>query len=241
MRDGSTGADLFRIRLNKTTTGLALSTFIDGVYTTVLGFAGVYTITEPIRVRSVVNLDSRTATIHVKVGAQAELERVTVPLSASSTTWSQMAFSASNNASDWGPSDHVRFGELSLRIPNTLTYAAWRASHPGLDPSTTPAARDADNDGWDDELEFAFASSPVSPSSIPHPLEVRAGASSAEIVVDLARDSLEVPLVLEHSVDLMDWTTLGPTMLHGQPGARVVVPRPGTAAPAWFVRIRRSQ
>jgi hypothetical protein len=42
LRDGEAGTDLFRIRLNKTTGGLAISTYVDSTYTTVRSFGGQY-------------------------------------------------------------------------------------------------------------------------------------------------------------------------------------------------------
>jgi hypothetical protein len=43
---------------------------------------------------------------------------------------------------------------------------------------------------------------------------------------------------IEHSTDLIDWTTIPPSRVHGTLGAQLEIPLPSGDAPRWFSRVR---
>ncbi len=60
-KDSSQGSDLFRIRLNKTSGGLVVSTFFDSTYTVVHTFYSCDSLSCPLKVISVVDLYAKSA------------------------------------------------------------------------------------------------------------------------------------------------------------------------------------
>jgi endo-1,4-beta-xylanase len=239
LRDGEAGTDLFRIRLNKTTGGLAISTYVDSTYTTVRSFGGQYQLAGPVVVRSVIDLDLGAAEVFVKVGDEAKTGPVHVALSSVAATWDQMSFTAVNNSTDWGNTDEVLIDDLVLRKVGLDHFGRWRERTDWQGFLETGEDDDPDGDGLVNLYEYALGGNPVvadNPGTRRPTLRWNGGQPVIEFTP--ARDGLDTRYYLEHSLDLVDWTGIPSTPVQGEGGVLQQLPLPSGEEPRWFTRLR---
>jgi hypothetical protein len=224
----SGGADVFRVRVNKTATALAVSSFIDGTYTTIKNYTGSSTLAFPLKIRSVIDLDAHTANVYLTEGANPELPGVAVTLSTSATTWSNVGVSIVNNTLDWGASDSVGIDYLKIRKLNLDSYALWRGRTSWQGQTLTAEADDPDGDGICNFMEFALGGNPLvndQQAIAPHVVSID---GVPNLVLTLGVDSVDLNYQVQFSTNLQSWTTIPPVTLHGQAGTTFQVPIPNT-------------
>jgi len=238
LRDSSAGKELFAIRLNKTSGGLALSSYIDGVYTQLHLFSGMTRLTSAVRIRSVADLDAGTAAVYLTQGAGAEEFKGTVALGSLAANLDRLQFFAVNNSTNWGPTDRLEIEEITFRKRDPETYSAWRDGIDWQGAALTGEWDDADGDSLVNALERALGGNPVSADAASVAPRIVQLPDGPAIECTLGIDSLDALIQAEFSTDLADWTSIPPVRLHGAPGSTVVAPLPGPgSAGRIFTRI----
>jgi hypothetical protein len=238
-REGASNSDIFFIRLNKTGSGVVVSTYIDGNYTTIdtLG-GGVYSTTDPVRVRAEVDLDAGTADVYTTVGAASENFKATVNLTTNDVVWDVMVYKTVNNSTDWGASDYVKIDDLKVRKLDLDNYTLFEDSFDWQGETATADSDDPDGDGMDNFTEYALGGDPIvadAATILPKIIE-SGGAAYAEM--KLGVDSIDLQYTLEHCSDITanDWTSIPSTDVHGISGETVQVELPDL--PTCFSRLK---
>lgn len=224
LRDSASAADLFRIRLNKTASGLAVNTFYDNTYTAISNFTGQYILAEPIRMRSVLDLDARTADIYLTVGAGPEFFKQQLPLATNAPNpWDKLSFVAVNNKTDWGLGDTVIVDYIRLRKVDIERYSDWATNTIWGGYTERAEDDDPENDGLPNMIEYALGGNPSLDDAAtlgPTLLSTTLGPAYAFV---LGRDTLDLPVRVEHSSDLFSWNQIAPTLINGQPGDSIQI------------------
>lgn len=239
LKDSAAATDIFRVRLNKTTAGLAISTYIGTTYTTIKNFPGLTTLATPVKVRAVVDLDAHTADVFLTEGSNPELPKVTVPLSTTATTWDQMSFAASNNSADWGPSDSVEIADLTVRKLDLDSFQLWQRRVDWQGGNLAAGNDDPDQDGVRNFLEYALGKNPLAPDGDGGLPRVEMNGGLPGLAFTLGVDSADLEYWVQHSIDLIDWTSIPATRVHGPAGQAVWIPIP--SAPKSFSRLSVNQ
>ena len=241
-RDTQATVDVFRIRLTKTTSGLAVNTFIDNVYTAISNFTGQYVLPATVKLRSVVDLNTRTAAVYMTVGTEPEIFKMNIPLSALATNqWDRLSFLAVNNATDWGTGDSVVIDYLRVRKVNRDFYQDWVARTDWQAYSQQGADEDPDGDGVANQFEYALGGNPVLSDARAVVPRLVLGSSGPRCEFVLGVDSLDLGYWLEQSGSLGEWNQLPTLVVHGQPGDAVSIPLSEPPAGSYFLRLRVGQ
>ncbi len=243
LNDSANGGDLFRVRINKTGAGLALNTFFDSgagnAYTGLHTFNSIYELTDPLKVRVVVDLDDNTADIYMTEGMGAETLEGQVALR-SDAVWDQLSFVAVNNSTDWGVSDVVEMDYLKITKLEVDNYDLWETRTNWGGETLTARTDDPDGDQLVNLLEFALGGDPVVDDAITL-LPIVVGTATPQLQFTLGVDSTELNFRLQHSEDLSDWSTLPETVVHGESGETVQVPLLQGAFDTLFSRLAVSE
>jgi hypothetical protein len=201
-----------------------VSTYIDSNYTALHSFTGHFALSEPVKIRSVVDLDAKRANVYMTIGSAAEFLAGQVDLSESGTNWDSMIYAAQNNQTDWGASDFAIIDYLKVRKLAVDRYHLWVNRLDWSGETSQAAKDDPDNDGIANFLEYALGGNPLSTdevSLLPNLVDFN-GAKHYEFT--LAVDSIDLKYTLKHSTDLIDWDSLSPTFIHGQVGQVIRIP-----------------
>ena len=224
MRDSAADTEIFMVRINKTGGGLAVSTYIDSTYTLLHTFTDQFALSEPAKIRSVVDLDADTADVYLTIGSAAEFFAGQVNLGASGTNWDSMIYAGQNNQTDWGASDFATIDYLKVRKLEADRYYLWVDRLDWSGETLQSAMDDPDKDGITNFMEYAFGGNPLSTdgvSLLPKLVDFN-GAKYYELT--LAVDSIDLKYTLKHSTDLVDWDSLSPTFIHGQVDEVIRIP-----------------
>lgn len=240
LRDSAANADLFRVRLNKTAAGLAVSTFIDNTYTTIKNFTGLFALSAPLKIRSVIDLDGGTADVFLTEGQGAELPKVTVNLSGTASTWTQISYTAVNNTVDWGPSDAVSIDYLRIQKLRPDNFALWSHSRDWQGEMASGRNEDPDGDGLSNFMEFVLGGNPISADAAQIAPHLASSGNTPAMQFTLGADSVDVSYLVEFSENLSDWTTIPPLVVHGEAGANITVPLPVGTRSKCFLRVSAS-
>jgi GH35 family endo-1,4-beta-xylanase len=238
-KDSSQGSDLFRIRLNKTGIGLTVNTFFDSTYTVFHTFDSVYTLTDPLKLRAVIDLDSNSSDIYMALGAGAEslLGQIAIPPDA---IWDQISFSAVNNSVDWGPNDVIKIDSMVIRKLQLDNYELWETRTNWLSETLTDEADDPDGDGIYNLMEYALGGDPILYDSVSILPKVSLLSGNPHLEFTLGVDSVDLRYFIQHSEDLIDWTSLPGTTVNGQIGDVVQIPLFDALYQMLFSRLRVS-
>ena len=238
-KDSSQGSDLFRIRLNKTASGLTVNTFFDSIYTVFHTFDSVYTLNDPLKLRAVIDLDASTSDIYMALGAGAEslLGQIAIPLGA---IWDQISFSAVNNSADWGPDDVIKIDSMVIRKLQLDNYGLWETRTNWLSETLTDEADDPDGDGIYNLMEYALGGDPIFDDSVSILPKVSLLTGNPHLEFTLGVDSVDLQYSIQHSEDLIDWTSLPGTTVNGQIGDVVQIPLFDALYQMLFSRLRVS-
>lgn len=236
-KDSSQGSDLFRIRLNKTGTGLTVNTFFDSTYTVFHTFDSVYTLTDPLKLRAVIDLDANASDIYMALGAGAEslLGQIAIP---SGAIWDQISFSAVNNSVDWGPNDVIKIDTIVIRKLQLDNYELWETRTNWLSETLTNEADDPDGDGIYNLLEYALGGDPILDDSASILPKVSLLSGNPHLEFTLGVDSVDLQYSIQHSEDLIDWTSVPSTKVNGQIGEVVQIPLFDALYQMLFSRLR---
>ena len=236
-KDSSQGSDLFRIRLNKTSAGLTVNTFFDSTYTVFHTFDSVYTLTDPLKLRAVIDLDANTADIYMALGAGAEslLGQIAIP---SGAIWDQLSFSAVNNSVDWGPDDVIKIDSMIIRKLQLDNYELWENRTNWLSETLTDEADDPDGDGIFNLMEYALGADPTTDDAISVLPKVIMLSGAPHLEMTLGVDSVDLQYSIQHSNDLIHWTTIPSTSVNGQIGDVVQIPLFNSLYQMLFSRLR---
>ena len=236
-KDSSQGSDLFRIRLNKTSAGLTVNTFFDSTYTVFHTFDSVYTLTDPLKLRAVIDLDANTADIYMALGAGAEslLGQIAIP---SGAIWDQLSFSAVNNSVDWGPDDVIKIDSMIIRKLQLDNYELWENRTNWLGETLTAEADDPDGDGIFNLMEYALGADPTTDDAISVLPKVIMLSGAPHLEMTLGVDSVDLQYSIQHSNDLIHWTTIPSTSVNGQIGDVVQIPLFNSLYQMLFSRLR---
>lgn len=238
-KDSSQGSDLFRIRLNKTGNGLTVNTFFDSTYTVFHTFDSVYTLTDPLKLRAVIDLDSNTSDIYMALGAGAESLLGQIAISPGAI-WDQISFSAVNNSVDWGPNDVIKIDSMVIRKLQLDNYELWETRTNWLSETLTDEADDPDGDGIYNLMEYALGGDPILDDSVSILPKVSLLSGNPHLEFTLGVDSVDLRYSIQHSEDLIDWTSLPGTTVNGQIGDVVQIPLFDTLYQMLFSRLRVS-
>ena len=238
-KDSSQGSDLFRIRLNKTGNGLTVNTFFDSNYTVFHTFDSVYTLTDPLKLRAVIDLDANTSDIYMALGAGAEslLGQIAIP---SGAIWDRISFSAVNNSVVWGPDDVIKIDSMVIRKLQLDNYDLWETRTNWLSETLTDEVDDPDGDGIYNLMEYALGGDPILDDSVSILPRVNLLTGNPHIEFTLGVDSVDLQYSIQHSEDLIDWTSLPSTTVNGQIGDVVQIPLFDTLYQTLFSRLRVS-
>lgn len=238
-KDSSQGSDLFRIRLNKTGNGLTVNTFFDSTYTVFHTFDSVYTLNDTLKLRAVIDLDANTSDIYMALGAGAEslLGQIAIP---SGAIWDRISFSAVNNSVDWGPDDVIKIDSMVIRKLQLDNYDLWETRTNWLSETLTDEADDPDGDGIYNLMEYALGGDPMLDDSVSILPKVSLLTGNPHLEFTLGVDSVDLQYSIQHSEDLIDWTSLPSTTVNGQIGDVVQIPLFDTLYQMLFSRLRVS-
>ena len=238
-KDSSQGNDLFRVRLNKVGNGLTVNTFFDSTYTLLHAFEGVYTLTDPLKLRAVIDLDANTSDIYMALGAGAEsfLGQIAIP---SSAIWDKISFSAVNNSTDWGPNDMIKIESIIIRKLELDNYVLWENRRDWLGETLTNETDDPDGDGIYNLMEYALGGDPTFNDSVSILPKVSLLSGNPHLEFTLGVDSVDLRYFIQHSEDLIDWTSLPGTTVNGQIGDVVQIPLFDALYQMLFSRLRVS-
>lgn len=116
MRDADTNSDLFLVRLQKQTGTLRLQTRIGSTNTNLENF-GADTLSEPLAVRAVANLDTGLLDVYWTLGAGPEQSSLGIAMAPGE--FDIVRLLANTNTDDWGPNDvvDVNYLTVSTNIP----------------------------------------------------------------------------------------------------------------------------
>lgn len=238
LKDSGANADLFRIRLNKTVGGLAVSTFIDGQYTAISNFTGVFTLPAPLRLRSVIDLEADVADVYLTLGGDPERFMQQVALSTNGSRWDQSTFLAVNNATDWGAADTLVIEAVTYRKVQIETYADWADALDWQGESARGETDDPDGDGTLNLMEFAIGGNPV--ISDAHLTALRCSLDNLQpsLVLTPAIDTLDLPFVLDFTDDFIRWDQIPSLRLYGEAGQPLSIPWPPETGSTQAARLR---
>jgi len=236
-KDSSQGSDLFRIRLNKTSGGLVVSTFFDSTYTVFHTFDSVYSLTDPLKLRAVIDLDANTSDIYMALGAGAESSLGQIAI-ASGVIWDQLSFSAVNNSVDWGPDDVIKIDSMIIRKLQLDNYELWENRTNWLSETLTDEADDPDGDGIFNLMEYALGADPTTDDAISVLPKVIMLSGAPHLEMTLGVDSVDLQYSIQHSNDLIHWTTIPSTSVNGQIGDVVQIPLFNSLYQMLFSRLR---
>jgi hypothetical protein len=236
LKDSTENAALFLVRLNKTTGGLAVSTYIDAVYNQLRVFNGIFSLSEPLRIRSVIDLGARHADVFLTEGSGAESFVQQVPLSSVASTWDQLQYTALNNSTDWGPGDTVKIDSLAIRKLYLDSYALFEGRFDWQGEVLTAEEDDPDGDGISNFMEWALGGDPITSSATPALLDGSWINGLPHVVFRLGVDSIDLSYFVEQSEDLMEWGTLSRVQVHGQAGDQILIPLVASP-PTCFARV----
>jgi hypothetical protein len=170
------------------------------------------------------DLDAGTADVYTQTGASAESFRQQVSLNSVATNWDQILFASQNNQTDWGSSDYVEVDYLKIRKLEVDNYELWAARVDWGGETLTAPSDNPDGDRLVNLLEYVLGGDPTAedvPSVSP---KVQTIDSESYYTFTLGVDSVDVPMEIQHSPDLVDWTTLSPTPVKGQIGQTIEIP-----------------
>ena len=238
-KDSSQGNDLFRIRLNKVVNGLTVNTFFDSTYTVFHTFEGVYTLTDPLKLRAVIDLDADTSDIYMALGAGAESSLGQIAI-ASDAIWDKISFSAVNNSTDWGPNDMIKIDSIIIRKLELDNYGLWENRRDWVGEILTNETDDPDGDGIYNLMEYALGGDPTFNDSVSILPKVRLLSGNPHLEFTLGVDSVDLQYSIQHSEDLIDWTSVPSTKVNGQIGDVVQIPLFDALHQMLFSRLRVS-
>lgn len=224
MTDTTADSEIFMVRLNKALNGLALSTYIDSTYTLLHSFSGQFTISEPLRIRSEVDLDAGTARVYLTIGNEAEAFKGQVALSVNATTWDSVIYAAQNNQTDWGMSDSAVVDYFKVRKLEMDRFHLWAERVDWSGESLKSPLDNPDGDGLVNLLEFALGGNPVVKDDESLLPRVVNWSGAPHLEMTLGVDSLDLTYSIQHSVNLVDWDSLSSSTVHGQAGAIIRIP-----------------
>lgn len=222
-KDSAVGGDLFRIRLNKTTGGLAVNTFFDSTYTGFHTFTDLFSLTEPLKLRVVIDLDTDLADIYMTEGAGTEASLGQIA-TVSGAVWDQLSFSAVNNTTDWGVNDVIKLDSIKIRKLELDNYGLWQARTTWMGETLTEQADDPDGDNLVNLLEYALGGNPLINDAITILPSLVEFEGAPHYQFSLGVDTPDLNLSLQHSTDLIDWDTIAPTVIHGEAGQLIQIP-----------------
>ena len=238
-KDSSQGSDLFRIRLNKTGTGLTVNTFLDSTYTVFHTFESIYTLTDPLRLRAVIDLDANTSDIYMALGAGAESSLGQIAI-ASGAIWDQISFSAVNNSVDWGPDDVIKIDSMVIRKLQLDNYESWQARTDWFSETLTAESDDPDGDGIYNLMEYALGGNPTSADQALILPKIVMLSGSPQLEMTLGVDSVDLQYSIEYSEDLINWAAIPATRVNGEVGDVVQISLFDAVYQMLFSRLRVS-
>jgi GH35 family endo-1,4-beta-xylanase len=223
-KDFARDEELFVVRLNKNVGGLAISTFIDTTYTQLQFFNSQFVFSEPVKIRSIIDLDAGVADVYTTIGSAPEEFRQQVSLSAVATTWDQVLFAIQNNQTDWGATDFVKIDYVQVRKLQLDNFDLWKArTNWGAETLQAPMDN-PDGDEMVNFLEFVLGGDPLVNDWKTVGPKVEEHLGAPHYTFTLGVDSIDIELKVEHSSDLVDWKTIPPTLIKGQPGDLIQIP-----------------
>jgi hypothetical protein len=226
-KDSAFGSDLFRVRINKTGPGLALNTYFNSgagdVYTGLHTFTSVYDLTSSLKIRAVVDLDANVADIYMTEGAGTETHKGQVALR-TDAVWDQLSFTTINNSTDWGVNDVVEIDYLKIRKLEVDNYDLWVARVDWAGATLTAPGDNPDGDRLVNLLEYVLGGDPTAEDASSVFPSIQTVNGERYYTFTLGVDSVDIPMEVQHSPDLVDWTTLSPTPVKGQIGQTIEIP-----------------
>ena len=237
LRDSTVAKDLFLLRLNKTTNGLVLSSYIDTTYRQIANWPGVFALTNPLAIRAEIDLDANSASVFLQEGSGLELLKESVPLSTNALTWDRMTLNAVNNQTQWGAGDQIEVDFLQTQRLGADHYSLWSQRINWHGYTNTTESADPDRDGLPNVLEFALGGDPATPDISNRGPQIFMTNQVPAVQFPLGIDSLDHGIFLEFSTNLVDWQTLPRLRIHGEAGKMFRTNLPSAGHDRMFSRV----
>lgn len=213
LRDGtvetSSLRDIYLVRVISQSGTLRLQSRIDNVNTTLHNF-GAASLTDLV-VRVVVDLDQDTASVYYNLGGAGEVSvGENLAVGASATHLNEIRFVAQSADTAWGATDTAVVDYLLVR-KHLGSYAAWSEAQTwGLELLKRPDD-DPDGDGFSNFAEYVLGGDPVLLTPVTQWPRLNLVGGVPYLEFELGADPFDVIYEVQHSIDLVDWTTLPTT------------------------------
>ena len=168
-------------------------------------------------------------------GAESSLGQIAI---ASGVIWDQLSFSAVNNSVDWGPDDVIKIDSMIIRKLQLDNYELWENRTNWLSETLTDEADDPDGDGIFNLMEYALGADPTTDDAISVLPKVIMLSGAPHLEMTLGVDSVDLQYSIQHSNDLIHWTTIPSTSVNGQIGDVVQIPLFNSLYQMLFSRLR---
>ncbi|BDS05083.1 hypothetical protein NT6N_01230 [Oceaniferula spumae] len=210
LRDGNTNTDFGLVRFKKTGGGIVLEVNTSVASPDEVHAFGADTIAN-VTVFSVLDLDASPVTIttSISINGGALVSETTTNADPGASVVTDLKFNANIQDLNAGASvsiDYVRVQELSAA---TTLYQTWAATYPWNGELKTGPNDDADFDGINNLLEFAFGLAPTVPN-LQSDLGVTLSANGTMLSFTPIRDTSLLNYDVEFSDDLSVWDSFTP-------------------------------
>ncbi len=170
-------------------------------------------------------------------GAESFLGQIAI---SSSAIWDKISFSAVNNSTDWGPNDMIKIDSIIIRKLELDNYGQWENRRDWLGETLTNETDDPDGDGIFNLMEYALGGDPTFNDSVSILPKVSLLSGNPHLEFTLGVDSVDLQYSIQHSEDLIDWTSVPSTKVNGQIGDVVQIPLFDALNQMLFSRLRVS-
>ena len=213
--------DFLLIRVHEQNSKLQLQTRIDTATEVLHTFDS--NVLEDLIVRAEVDLGNQTADVYYDLGGAGEVQVGTgLALGTLAATWDQVRF-VSSVATKWGLSDTATVDYLRVSKLDLGNYDEWSSAVTWGGETQTHREDDPDTDGVDNFMEYALGGNPlVADAHLIRP-SVSMYAGVPHLDFDLGTDPADVEYRIQHSYDLVDWSSITPTIVTGLSGEAVSV------------------
>ncbi|CAA6677916.1 MULTISPECIES: Ig-like domain-containing protein [unclassified Lentimonas] len=226
MRDSSitTGGfqDVILIRLQEVSSKIQLQARLDNSTSVLHTFSS--NVVNDLVVRVVIDLDNDTADIYYALASVDEVAVASdLPLGSLATTWDLLRFISTTNTTDWGQTDYATVDYLRVSKVDLGNYDEWSSAVTWSGETQTHREDDPDGDGVNNFMEYALGGNPLLADSHSNRPILSVNAGVPYLDFQLGTDPVDVEYRVEHSYDLVDWSSITPTIVTGMPGDTVSV------------------
>ena len=134
--------------------------------------------------------------------------------------------------------DKIKIDSLILRKLELDNYGLWVNRRDWQGETMTNETDDPDGDGIYNLMEYALGGDPTFNDSVSILPKVSLVSGNPYFELTLGVDSVDLQYIIQHSEDLLDWTSVPSTKVNGQIGDVVHIPLFDTLHQQLFSRLR---